>query len=56
MSGAVALRCARHRHRGIVSMSFSRVLVTGSSGCLGRGLVDRLVQQGRTVVGLDLKP
>ena len=31
-----------------------RVLVTGSSGCLGRPLAHRLAREGRTVVGLDI--
>jgi UDP-glucuronate 4-epimerase len=34
----------------------SRVLVTGSSGCLGRPLAERLAREGRRVVGLDISP
>ncbi len=30
------------------------VLVTGSSGCLGHPLANRLAEEGRTVVGLDI--
>lgn len=32
------------------------VLVTGSSGCLGRPLANRLAREGRTVIGLDIVP
>ena len=32
------------------------VLVTGSSGCLGRPLANRLAREGHTVVGLDITP
>lgn len=37
-------------------MGPQRVLVTGSSGCLGRPLANRLSREGRTVVGLDIVP
>jgi UDP-glucuronate 4-epimerase len=30
--------------------------VTGSSGCLGRPLANRLAREGRTVIGLDIVP
>lgn len=37
-------------------MGARRVLVTGSSGCLGFPLAARLAKEGRTVVGLDIAP
>ena len=33
-----------------------RVLITGSSGCLGHPLAHRLAAEGRSVVGLDIVP
>jgi UDP-glucuronate 4-epimerase len=35
-------------------MNLSSVLVTGSSGCLGRSLANRLAGEGRKVIGLDI--
>lgn len=37
-------------------MTAECVLVTGSSGCLGRPLADRLASEGRTVIGVDIVP
>jgi nucleoside-diphosphate-sugar epimerase len=37
-------------------MTITRILVTGSSGCLGFPLARALVAEGRTVVGLDIAP
>jgi UDP-glucuronate 4-epimerase len=36
-------------------MTLQRILVTGSSGCLGFPLANRLAQEGRTVIGLDIE-
>ncbi len=35
-------------------MTARRLLITGSSGCLGRPLASRLASEGRAVVGLDI--
>jgi nucleoside-diphosphate-sugar epimerase len=37
-------------------MAVCRILVTGSSGCLGHPLARALVAEGRTIVGLDIAP
>ncbi|WP_448873734.1 NAD-dependent epimerase [Desulfobulbus propionicus] len=39
--------------QGTVSMELRKILITGAAGFIGHGLALRLLEQGRSVVGLD---